>query len=200
MARPPRPERKTELLEQILEFLLDKTLADLTFRSLADGLGISSYVLVYHFGNREQLVSEIIRGIESRFDRQHPGTQHLGLDELVLWARAVFTQSLEYRGRQLQRLEFEAAVQDVVAEHPRGSSVAAYLRWCDFLASWLEGEGCPADDAAVRGRTFVASAMGIVYDYVICGDREAATSSFEMLVDAFVRQLEAARSSLEGRA
>ncbi|KHL01817.1 TetR/AcrR family transcriptional regulator [Sinomonas humi] len=200
MARPPRPERKTELLEQILDFLLDKTLADLTFRSLADGLGISSYVLVYHFGNREQLVSEIIRGIESRFDRQRPGAGHLGLDELVLWARGVFTQSLEYRGRQLQRLEFEAAVQDAVAERPRGNSVAGYLRWCDFLSSWLEEEGCPADDAAVRGRTFVASAMGIVYDYVICGDREAVTASFEMLVDVFVRQLEATRPSLEGRA
>ncbi|WP_334171019.1 TetR/AcrR family transcriptional regulator [Sinomonas sp.] len=200
MARPPRPERKTELLEQILEFLLDKTLADLTFRSLADGLGISSYVLVYHFGNREQLVSEIIRGIESRFDRQHPGAEHLGLTELVLWARATFAESLEYRGRQLQRLEFEAAVQDVVAEHARGNSVAGYRRWCDFLASWLEGEGFSPAEAAVRGRTFVASVMGILYDYVICGDREAVSASFEMLVDAFVRQLEATRPSLEGRA
>ncbi|WP_138442097.1 TetR/AcrR family transcriptional regulator [Sinomonas susongensis] len=200
MARPPRPERKTELLEQILEFLLDKTLADLTFRSLADGLGISSYVLVYHFGNREQLVSEIIRGIESRFDRLRPGPEHLGLSELVLWSRAVFEQSLENRGRQLQRLEFEAAVQDAVAERARGNSVAGYLGWCSFLASWLEEEGLPAKEAAVRGRAYVASVMGILYDYVICADRESASASFEMLTDAFIRQLDAARPSFEGRA
>lgn len=198
MARPPRPERKTELLEQILDFLLDKSLADLTFRSLADGLGISSYVLVYHFGNREQLVSEIIRGIESRFDRHRPGPEHLSLPELVLWARTVFALSLESRGRHLQRLQFEAAVQDVVAEHPRGSSAEDYLSWCAFLASWLEEEGLETHDAVVRSRTFVASTIGILYDYVICGDRKAVAASFEMLADAFVRQLEATRPSLEG--
>jgi AcrR family transcriptional regulator len=190
MARPPRPERKTELLEQILDFLLDKTLAELTFRSLADGLGISSYVLVYHFGNREQLVSEIIRGIEARFDVHRPSGEPMSLDELILWARAVFEHSLEDRGRHLQRLEFEAAVQDVVAERPRGGSTAGYLAWCRFLASWLESEGLPAEEAAVRGRTFVAAVIGILYDYVICGNQAAVRASFEMLVDAFVRQYE----------
>lgn len=200
MARPPRPERKTELLEQILDFLLDKTLADLTFRSLADGLGISSYVLVYHFGNREQLVSEIIRGIEARFDIHHPGGERLTVDELVLWARSVFEHSLENRGRHLQRLEFEAAVQDVVAERPRGSSVTGYLGWCGFLAAWLEGEGLFPEEAAVRGRMFVAAVIGILYDYVICGDRAAVTASFKMLVDAFIRQLEASQPSLGGLA
>ena len=199
MARPPRPERKTELLEQILDFLLDKALADLTFRSLADGLGISSYVLVYHFGNREQLVSEIIRGIESRFDVHHPGAERLNLDELILWARVVFEHSLENRGRHLQRLEFEAAVQDVVAERPRGSSSDGYLGWCRFLASWLKSEGVPADEAEVRGRTFVAAVVGILYDYVICGDRPAVRASFEMLVDAFVRQHAASGATAGGR-
>ena len=199
MARPPRPERKTELLEQILEFLLDKTLADLTFRSLADGLGISSYVLVYHFGNREQLVAEIIRGIESRFDDYHPGAEGMSLDELTRWGRAMFERSLESRGRHLQRLEFEAAVQDVVAERPRGTSTAGYLRWCRFLASWLEGEGVPADEAAIRGRTFVASATGITYDYVVTGDAAAARASYEMLVDAFVRQHTASQTQASER-
>jgi AcrR family transcriptional regulator len=199
MARPPRPERKSELLEQILDFLLDKTLADLTFRSLADGLGISSYVLVYHFGNREQLVAEIIRGIESRFDIHHPGGERLSLAELVLWARAVFASSLEDRGRHLQRLEFEAAVQDAVADRRRGNSVAGYLGWCDFLSDWLEQEGLPREEAAVTARTFVAAVVGILYDYVICGNRHAVTASFEMLVDGFIRQVAARQPSLEGR-
>lgn len=199
MARPPRPERKSELLAQILDFLLDKTLADLTFRSLADGLGISSYVLVYHFGNREQLVAEIIRGIESRFDIHRPGGERLSLTELVLWARAVFASSLEDRGRHLQRLEFEAAVQDAVADHRRGNSVAGYLGWCAFLSGWLEQEGLPREEAAVTARTFVAAVVGILYDYVICGNRRAVIASFEMLVDGFVRQVAARQPSLEGQ-
>lgn len=60
MARPAKPERKAELLSAILDYLMDRTLAELTFRSLAEGLGISTYVLVYHFGSREQLVNDIV--------------------------------------------------------------------------------------------------------------------------------------------
>ena len=69
MARPTRDERKAELLAAILDYLMDKTLAELTFRSLAEGLGMSAYVLVYHFGTRDQLINDIVVSIESRLDR-----------------------------------------------------------------------------------------------------------------------------------
>ena len=69
MARPTRDERKAELLAAILDYLMDKTLAELTFRSLAEGLGMSAYVLVYHFGSRDQLINDIVVSIESRLDR-----------------------------------------------------------------------------------------------------------------------------------
>ena len=123
MARPARPERKSELLSAILDYLMDKTLAELTFRSLADGLGVSSYVLVYHFGNREQLITEIIRGIESRLDSVR-ATDVRDIDRDA-W-RAFFLESWQWtmaqRNRHLARLEFEATAQDIVAAVPRGAA------------------------------------------------------------------------------
>src|SRR5918995_187570 len=113
MARPAKPERKAELLAAILDYLMDKTLAELTFRSLADGLGISSYVLVYHFGNREQLIAEIISSIESRLDPMR-STDVRDIDREA-W-RAFLLQSWQWtmaqRNRHLARLEFEATAQD----------------------------------------------------------------------------------------
>jgi len=61
-ADPARCHRT--LLSAILDYLMDKTLAELTFRSLAEGLGISAYVLVYHFGSRGS-GRKLGRGIES---------------------------------------------------------------------------------------------------------------------------------------
>ncbi|MEN2744100.1 TetR/AcrR family transcriptional regulator [Sinomonas halotolerans] len=200
MARPPRPERKTELLEQILDYLLDSTLADLTFRSLADGLGISSYVLVYHFGNREQLVGEIIRGIVARFDGlffDAPGNDapKTGTAALIQWARAAFALALDHRGRHLQRLEFEAAVQDVVAEEPRRLGLEAYQKWHRLAAEWLARQGVPEDRAAVLGRTYVNAIMGVLYDYVLTGDRDAALASYDVVMATLPAQLEQAASA-----
>ncbi|WP_413248472.1 TetR/AcrR family transcriptional regulator [Sinomonas flava] len=197
MARPPRPERKQELLEQILDYLLDSTLADLTFRRLAEGLGISSYVLVYHFGNRDQLVGEIIRGITQRFQSiEADGIPRTGRADLVAWARRAFELSLDHRGRHLQRLEFEASVQDVVAENPRRAGVDAYEHWRAFLAGWLVSQGVPAAQAASVARTYVGAIMGLLYDFVITGERRAVLESFDLIAEAFVQQLSApARSA-----
>lgn len=191
MARPPRPERKYELLDQILDFLVDSTLADLTFRSLADGLGISSYVLVYHFGNREQLVTEIIQGIMRRYEPlESASPASASPEELLVWARRAFELSLDHRGRHLQRLEFEASVQDVVAERPRRAGVDAFENWVGFLATWLRGQGLPAKRAAALGRLYVGAIMGLLYDFVLTGDRRAVTESFDLLAEAFVAQLD----------
>ncbi|WP_369045170.1 TetR/AcrR family transcriptional regulator [Sinomonas sp. P10A9] len=193
MARPPRPERKYELLDQILDFLLDSTLADLTFRSLADGLGISSYVLVYHFGSREQLVTEIIHGIMGRYEPLESGTPaSASPNDFVVWARKAFELCLDHRGRHLQRLEFEASVQDVVAERPRGAGVASYARWRGFLARWLRGQGVAAKRADALARLYVGSILGLLYDFVITGDKRAVLESFDLLSEAFVAQYEGA--------
>jgi AcrR family transcriptional regulator len=190
MARPPRPERKQELLEQILDYLVDSTLADLTFRSLADGLGISSYVLVYHFGNREQLVTEIIRGIAQRFQTiETGGIPQSGRADLVAWARRAFELSLDHRGRHLQRLEFEASVQDVVSEEPRRFGTDSYEHWRAFLAGWLVTQGIPAAQASAVARAYVGAIMGLLYDFVITGERRAVLESFDLLAEAFVKQL-----------
>ncbi|MDP9884665.1 AcrR family transcriptional regulator [Sinomonas atrocyanea] len=193
MARPPRPERKYELLDQILDHLLDSTLADLTFRSLADALGISSYVLVYHFGNREQLVTEIIRGIMRRLEpltTLRPASD--SPEDVVALARRAFELGLDHRGRHLQRLEFEASVQDVVADDPRRPSAESLEHWCGLLAKWLRGRGLPPRAARSMARTYVGAVMGLLYEFVLSGDRHAALDSFDVLADGFVAHLDRA--------
>jgi AcrR family transcriptional regulator len=68
MPRQPDPLRKPQLLGEILEYLLDKSLASVSFRTLAQALGFSTYTLVYHFGSREQLLSEIVSAVSTRTD------------------------------------------------------------------------------------------------------------------------------------
>ncbi|WP_051427698.1 TetR/AcrR family transcriptional regulator [Arthrobacter sp. H20] len=186
MARPPNPERKRELLDQILDYLLDKTFAGLSFRTLADGLGISSYVLVYHFGNREELVNQIVTHIEKRQDSiKLPDPRELGREAFRDWSLASWGWGLIERNRQLQRLEFEASLHDAVHDTPRESAVAKFEYWHGFIRDWLVAQGVSTGRADTAARVHISGIYGLQYDFVVNRDREAVEAALLLMLDYF---------------
>ncbi len=191
MARAVKPERKAELLSAIQDYLMDKTLAELTFRSLADGLGISPYVLVYHFGNREQLVNEIIRSIESRLDSMRT-TDVRDIDQEA-W-RSYLMESWRWtmaqRNRHLARLEFEATAQDIVAAAPRGTAQDHFRMLHEKARDWLVVQGIRPEFADTDARLFTSTFYGLQFDFVVMNQPEEATKAFELMVTVFFSNLE----------
>ena len=186
MARPPNPERKRELLDQILDYLLDKTFAGLSFRTLADGLGISSYVLVYHFGNREELVNQIVTHIEKRQDSvKLPDPRELSREAFRDWSLASWSWGLIERNRQLQRLEFEASLHDAVHDTPRESAVAKFGYWHGFIRDWLVAQGVSTGRADTAARVHISGIYGLQYDLVVNRDREAVEAALLLMLDYF---------------
>lgn len=200
MARPPKPERKNELLEQIVEYLLDKTFASLSFRTLADGLGISSYVLVYHFGNREELINEIVRHIEARDDALKPANPgEFTREDFRTWVLNSWNWLLVDRNRNLQRLEFEASVQDAASLNPRGSAAKKFAYWHSYTVDWLVDQGVEPVPAEPFARLFVSSLYGLQYDYVLNQDRASVEEALNLLMERFFRGLDAAICQASGR-
>jgi AcrR family transcriptional regulator len=191
MARTARPERKTELLSAILDYLMDKSLAELTFRSLAEGLGISSYVLVYHFGSREQLVNEIIRSIESRLDSMR-NTDVREIDREA-W-RAFLLESWQWtmaqRNRHLARLEFEATAQDIVAAVPRGAAQENFRMLHGKTRDWLVIQGMREEFADTDARLFTSTFYGLQFDYVVMNQPDEVTKAFELMLAVFFGNLD----------
>lgn len=191
MARPPKPERKNELLDQIVEYLLDKTFASLSFRTLADGLGISSYVLVYHFGNREELINEIVGHIEARHDTMKPeNPEEFTREDFRAWILGSWNGLLMERNRNLQRLEFEAALQDSVSTAPRGSARRKFEYWHSLIADWLVNQGMSESEAKSSARLFSSSLYGLQYDYVLNQDRPSVEDALKLLMDRFFNGLD----------
>ena len=198
MARPTRDERKAELLAAILDYLMDKTLAELTFRSLAEGLGMSAYVLVYHFGSRDQLINDIVVSIESRLDRMR-NTDVRDIDRAA-WREFLLDSwqwTMAQRNRHLTRLEFEATAQDIVAAEPRGTSQEHFRMLHHKTRDWLMVHGIQEEFADTDARLFTSTFYGLQFDFVVMNEPEAATKAFElMLAVFFVRPL---RGNLETR-
>jgi AcrR family transcriptional regulator len=191
MARPTRDERKAELLAAILDYLMDKTLAELTFRSLAEGLGMSAYVLVYHFGTRDQLINDIVVSIESRLDRMR-NTDVRDIDRAA-WREFLLDSwqwTMAQRNRHLTRLEFEATAQDIVAAEPRGTSQEHFRMLHHKTRDWLMVQGIAEEFADTDARLFTSTFYGLQFDFVVMNEPEAATKAFELMLAVFFNNLE----------
>ena len=191
MARPTRQERKAELLAAILDYLMDKTLAELTFRGLAEGLGMSAYVLVYHFGSRDQLINDIVVSIESRLDRMR-NTDVRDIDRAA-WREFLLDSwqwTMAQRNRHLTRLEFEATAQDIVAAEPRGTSQEHFRMLHHKTRDWLMVQGISEEYADTDARLFTSTFYGLQFDFVVMNEPEAATKAFELMLAVFFNNLE----------
>jgi AcrR family transcriptional regulator len=191
MPRKPDPTRKPELLGQILDHLAGRTLATVSFRTLAEALGVSTYVFVYHFGNRAQLVDEIVRAVVARQDALLQ-VDPTSLDEEG-WREFMADAWREVssdRYLQLQRLEFEAAMLEMVDGRPEGVARSAVAKWHEFTSAWAVSRGVDPARADLEARLFTDAIYGLQYDALATGDTDRVTRAFELHVDSFARRID----------
>jgi AcrR family transcriptional regulator len=192
MPRQPDPLRKPQLIADILDYLQDKSLASVSFRTISQALGFSTYTLVYHFGTRANLLSEIVAAVSTRATgieetlQQNPGTLDVYFDGLFMsWA-----WTLEPRNRQLQRLEFEAALIEAVEPQQHTFSRALYETWQRIGKNALMSLGLSEADAALETRLNINTFYGIQYDFVLNNKAAAATAAFELAMQRHRARLE----------
>lgn len=176
MARTGNPERKGELLDLIMDYLVDVPLAQASFRALADALGVSTFALVYHFGNREQLDREILGIVGDRQKRVVAAIAD-GVaprpESLVEAVEAAWSEQVSRRGRLSSRLSFEAGV----VERLRGGPTPlrdVHLGWIDMAEGWLVRHGAEPEAARLEAEVLVSAWSGLHYRLLLDGDEEAA--------------------------
>jgi AcrR family transcriptional regulator len=193
MPRNPDPLRKPQLMAEILEYLLDKSLASVSFRTIAQALGFSTYTLVYHFGTRDQLLQEIVSAVSTRalvVEEQmldSPDTLNAYFEGFA----SSWRWTLEPRNRQLQRLEFEASLIEALEPDQHNFSRDLFATWRRIGERALTSLGLSPADAELEVRMLVDSFYGIQYDYVLNGDAESATAAFEATMARHRERIEA---------
>ena len=196
MARSVDSERKPLLLAAIIEYFEDKPLSGLSFRTLAKGLGVSSYALVYHFGTRDQLLDEIVRAIaatQKGVETAAASDAAVSIDAHLTQLTASFEWALDPANLSVQRLEFEAAMIEAVKPAERGQSGAddprhtstVFQFWIDETARTLEALGLDPKTAALESRIFNTAFYGFQYDVVINHDPEAARVAFAEMLERY---------------
>lgn len=172
MGREADPSIKAALLEKILFYLLENGILELSLRPLAKTLGTNARMLIYHFGSKEQMITEALelaqrRQLEALANSPEPKSD--GAAELTfLWQWFSSDEFLPFG-----KLLFETEVQAISGNAHYGAFATQIIAgWVAFIKSRFEG--CDLDTANLIVNTF----SGFLLELLITKDKKRVTASF----------------------
>ena len=179
-------DRRAELLEKIVEALLESGAADLSLRPLAERVGTSARLLIYHFGSKDQLVAsaigqvhaDIAASLSVRAAGEQPASLRALLTMFWSWAtepgnHSHFRLLLEIDGLTLyDRIRF--------SEDFRRANSAFWTDLIDQAAAKLPRTG---DRPTARITLIFCALTGLLQEFLSSGDLEKTTAAFTALID-----------------
>ncbi len=177
------------LLERAIGHFAVHGIGDTSLRGLAEAIGTSHRMLIYHFGSREGLLAAVVDVVEQgardtlatmvEEARSDPDPVDAGLR---YW-RLVTDEALVY-GPLFFELSSHAMLGLPHAVDLRSRLVST---WLEALTSMWKARGVPTREARMQARLDLAVARGLLHDLLLTGERRA--------VDAAMRRY--ARSAVD---
>ena len=183
MARLVDVDRRVSLLDDVVRYLAEHGLANVSLRPLADSLGVSVNALVHHFGSKDDLIVAALRrservqqAIEDRWLERNPGMSQADL--LRAWWRWITASS---HNLAIVRLGIEAAALDATVtglpRRVRGDQIGL---WRQQIETRLVREGVPPEVATVEASLAKAMFTGLVVDLMATGQKARLTRALEV--------------------
>ncbi len=176
-------DRKQQLLDAAIRYLLGHGLADLSLRPLAAKIGTSARLLVFHFGSKEGLVAEILAEVQSRMQASFAEIANApDADPKVAPMKRFWLWATNKRNLPYLRLMYEAHF--IALQNPRVYShylTQTSVDWADIILSRLPDALRNAATATLCGAVF----DGLVIELLGTGDLERTTAA----LDRFIEQL-----------
>jgi AcrR family transcriptional regulator len=173
--------RRSELVDAVMDYVLEHGVANLTFRPLAQAVGVSHVALRNHFGTKEQLVAEVFDHIRARYvPRAVPER-----DDAEHLVQALWSEWTGERGQRELRLFFEAYGQALM--HPdryRGFLDGVVDDWLGTITATAIAAGCPQDDADRFATVLIAQLRGLILDLLTTGDHTRVQRALDSVLAA----------------
>ncbi len=168
------------LLHAAVDHVVAHGLADLSLRALADEIGTSHRMLIYHFGSKEGLVTAVVEEIDRRlYAAAWPQAQAKAADPAGA-SRAVWREVSHPRRRDEQVLMVEMYVAAMRAK-PGTEGLAERMN--DWVTASESQAGWLGDDAHRQSRLLAAVVRGLLIDLLTTGDHAGVNDAFERYLE-----------------
>ncbi len=189
MTRPPTG--RDALLDRAIGHFAEHGIGDTSLRALAEAVGTSHRMLLYHFGSREGLLAAVVDAVEDdarqTLARLVEGTagdpDPLGAG-LRFW-RLVTDEALVY-GPLFFELSSHAMQGLPHAVELRGRLVTT---WLEALESMWRARGVPRREARSQARLDLAVARGLLHDLLLTGQRRQVDATMRRYATDTVARL-----------
>jgi AcrR family transcriptional regulator len=180
-------ERKAELIDAAIAYLLRHGLADLSLRPLAAEIGTSARLLIYHFGSKDGLLAEVLDAMQARL---RDSFAKLGSAPASAPARPLLRTFWDWAvdDRNLPSLKLLYELQILAAQNP--AAYAGYLErnpkaWLDLVH-----QVAPSPEQSPAMATLLIAVFdGLFLELMSTGDRARTTQA----LDEFIALVLAAR-------
>jgi AcrR family transcriptional regulator len=182
----PKSQRRDDLLNASIEYLLENGVADLSLRPLAAKVGSKARLLVYHFGSKDALITEAMLVIRERVKenfaalvRNHRQARPSQVVQ-AFWDWAISKQHERYL-----RLFFE--VHGLALQKPKQYGrylKGAFTTWVELMEAILPGSFSQTERRALASLA-VGSVVGLMLDYLSSGDKKRTSAAVNDFVKAF---------------
>jgi AcrR family transcriptional regulator len=195
----PAPEAPRDaLLRRCMDALARTGFSDLSLREIAQAVGTSHRMLIYHFGSRDGLLAAVVNAIEAE---QRAALAELSASkaDLIDISRAFWQRISDPSLAPAERLFFE-----VYAHALRGRPWTDTFRstviaaWERVLSELFTSHGFAPDDARSRARLALAVARGLLLDLLITGERDVLDDAGELLAPIMMPPRPSAAASVTG--
>jgi AcrR family transcriptional regulator len=178
MTKKPNPKVKEDLLEQATAYILENGLQDLSLRPLAEVLGTSARMLIYHFGSKEQLI------IEAVIHAQHK--QQALLQKQMVSSKST-TKTLQNFWTWLSSGEvapYARLLYDLEVQVMNGNdSYRAFAK--EVIENWETFIGASIKSTPEQARLIVGVMNGLLMDRLVTEEKEKIDKAFS----AFLKRL-----------
>ena len=168
------------LLRAALAHVVERGLADLSLRTLAEDIGTSHRMLIYHFGSKEGLVADVVKALDADLYATAWPVAAANADRPVEASKAVWREVSSDTRRDEQILMLEMLVAAMRGKPGTGSLAQQMQGWVtasEQQAQWL------GDDAHRQSRLLAAVVRGLLVDLFVTGDHEGVDDAFERYLE-----------------
>jgi AcrR family transcriptional regulator len=172
---------KERLRDAVIEHFAADGLADQSLRRIAEGVGSSHRMLLYHFGSKDGLLLEVVREVEARTQIRLLALGEDAVGETDQLIRRMWASLADPALGDFERLFFALYGRALQGDE----SVRPLLK--DDIQHWLDANvtlstplGVPEDVARTHARLGLAVTRGLLLDLLATGDRAGVEAALEV--------------------
>jgi AcrR family transcriptional regulator len=182
-------DRKSQLIDATIDYLLHNGLSDLSLRPLAAKIDTSARLLIFHFKSKEGLIEDVLEEVQARMQKSFvaiASAKKVDPRDTPLkrcWRWATDKQNLPYL-----RLMYE--VHFIAVQNPQAYErylARSSLNWIDIIAAHL-----PESIGTAAMATLCAAVFdGLIIELLSTGDLRRTTRALDNFIEMLQREYEA---------